>query len=223
MSPADLWSLRMDTRQVSRLTDINTDMRRETIMSTPVSFNFEGAGDSVQAWLFKPVNFEAGKKYPLAVLIHGGYVFSPPPNELHKPRIMVPNDCVCRACGACRVCVVCVIQSAGRLGGRLVVPLESPKLGRTRYAQCSLRSVGRSVLVDGHVFVVSEPKATAWSRSTRMARPAGARTSPTPCPVVRHKTTPDTHTLVPLAHDLESRSLLPQLGQIGAVVRLKTS
>lgn len=79
MSPADLWSLRMDTRQVSRLTDINADMRRETIMSTPVSFNFEGAGDSVQAWLFKPVNFEAGKKYPLAVLIHGGYVFSPPP------------------------------------------------------------------------------------------------------------------------------------------------
>lgn len=72
MSPADLWSLRMDTRQVSRLTDINADMRRETIMSTPVSFNFEGAGDSVQAWLFKPVNFEAGKKYPLAVLIHGG-------------------------------------------------------------------------------------------------------------------------------------------------------
>lgn len=73
MSPADLWSLRMDTRQVSRLTDINADLRRETIMSTPVSFNFEGAGDSVQAWLFKPVNFEAGKKYPLAVLIHGGY------------------------------------------------------------------------------------------------------------------------------------------------------
>jgi dipeptidyl aminopeptidase/acylaminoacyl peptidase len=74
MSPADLWSIRMDTKQVSRLTDVNADMQRAVVMSTPSSFYFEGAGDSVQAWLFKPVNFEAGKKYPLAVLIHGGCV-----------------------------------------------------------------------------------------------------------------------------------------------------
>lgn len=34
---------------------------------------FEGAGDyKVHAWVIKPSNFDAGKKYPLAYLIHGG-------------------------------------------------------------------------------------------------------------------------------------------------------
>jgi dipeptidyl aminopeptidase/acylaminoacyl peptidase len=39
----------------------------------PEEFWFEGArGDKVHGWLVKPVNFEEGKKYPVAFLVHGG-------------------------------------------------------------------------------------------------------------------------------------------------------
>ncbi len=37
------------------------------------SFTFEGAaGAQVQGWLLKPPGFEAGKKYPMTFLVHGG-------------------------------------------------------------------------------------------------------------------------------------------------------
>jgi dipeptidyl aminopeptidase/acylaminoacyl peptidase len=36
-------------------------------------FTFTGAkGDTVHAWTVKPIDFDAGKKYPLAFLVHGG-------------------------------------------------------------------------------------------------------------------------------------------------------
>ncbi|GAB5588022.1 Dipeptidyl-peptidase 5 [Umbelopsis nana] len=39
----------------------------------PEEFWFEGAlGDKVHGWLLKPANFEQGKKYPVAFLVHGG-------------------------------------------------------------------------------------------------------------------------------------------------------
>jgi len=72
MAPADIWSVKLSTRQVSRLTNTNAVLLEQTAMSTPSEFYFEGAGDRVQAWLMKPVGFEAGKKYPLVTLIHGG-------------------------------------------------------------------------------------------------------------------------------------------------------
>src|SRR5260370_41226503 len=37
------------------------------------SFTFAGwHGDTVQAWQVKPPNFDAGRKYPLLLLMHGG-------------------------------------------------------------------------------------------------------------------------------------------------------
>ena len=42
-------------------------------MSQPAEFHFTGTqGDQVQAWILKPVGWEAGKKYPVAFVIHGG-------------------------------------------------------------------------------------------------------------------------------------------------------
>ena len=35
-------------------------------------FYYDGAEQEIQAWLFKPSNFDASKKYPLAFLVHGG-------------------------------------------------------------------------------------------------------------------------------------------------------
>ncbi len=42
-------------------------------MGEPEQFSFKGAnGDTVYGWLTKPVGFQAGQKYPLAFIIHGG-------------------------------------------------------------------------------------------------------------------------------------------------------
>ena len=42
-------------------------------MGEAEQFSFEGAnGDTVYGWAVKPVGFQAGRKYPLAFLIHGG-------------------------------------------------------------------------------------------------------------------------------------------------------
>ena len=39
----------------------------------PEQFSFPGAGgDTVYGWAVKPAGYEAGKKYPVAFLIHGG-------------------------------------------------------------------------------------------------------------------------------------------------------
>jgi dipeptidyl aminopeptidase/acylaminoacyl peptidase len=71
--PAELYSVRADGRDARRLTDIN-DTRLATVkVGEPEQFTFGGAnGDTVHAWLVKPVDFDPARKYPVALLIHGG-------------------------------------------------------------------------------------------------------------------------------------------------------
>lgn len=75
ISPPDLWkfSLRIDSAEgLKQITKVNPNVTHE-IMSTPEKFYFEGANnDQVQGWIFKPLNWKPGKKYPLIHLIHGG-------------------------------------------------------------------------------------------------------------------------------------------------------
>jgi dipeptidyl aminopeptidase/acylaminoacyl peptidase len=55
------------------LTHVNEQLLSQIGMSNAESFSFRGAhGDSVEGSLVKPPNFEAGKKYPVKFLIHGG-------------------------------------------------------------------------------------------------------------------------------------------------------
>ena len=45
----------------------------DVVRSKPESIEYEGAnGRKIHGWLMKPVDFEAGKKYPLLLEIHGG-------------------------------------------------------------------------------------------------------------------------------------------------------
>jgi dipeptidyl aminopeptidase/acylaminoacyl peptidase len=56
-----------------RLTHLNDAILSQAAMSPLESFWFPGAnGDKVQGFLVKPPNFDAGKKYPVKFLIHGG-------------------------------------------------------------------------------------------------------------------------------------------------------
>jgi dipeptidyl aminopeptidase/acylaminoacyl peptidase len=55
------------------LTHINDSRLAEVSMTQADTFDFTGAhGDDVEAFMVKPPNFDAGKKYPVKFLIHGG-------------------------------------------------------------------------------------------------------------------------------------------------------
>eukprot|EP00842_Homolaphlyctis_polyrhiza_P002010 jgi/Hompol1/280/HPOL_003618-RA len=75
-SPNDIVLISTSTWGVSRLTEVNKEILSRVELSDPeasVEFWFKGAHkDDVHGWLFKPVNFDRKKRYPLAFLIHGG-------------------------------------------------------------------------------------------------------------------------------------------------------
>jgi dipeptidyl aminopeptidase/acylaminoacyl peptidase len=55
------------------VTHINDQLLSQIGMSEGETFSFTGAhGDSVEGFLVKPPNFDAGNKYPVKFLIHGG-------------------------------------------------------------------------------------------------------------------------------------------------------
>lgn len=55
------------------LTHTNDGLFSQRSMPSYESVSYKGAkGDSVQAWVVKPANFEEGKKYPFLYFIHGG-------------------------------------------------------------------------------------------------------------------------------------------------------
>jgi len=56
-----------------KVADLNTAVLSQVAMSPPESFWFLGANkERVEGFLVKPPNFDAGKKYPLKFLVHGG-------------------------------------------------------------------------------------------------------------------------------------------------------
>jgi dipeptidyl aminopeptidase/acylaminoacyl peptidase len=72
-SPAEIYSARVDGSDVKQLTHVTAERMKVARVSQPEEFTFKGANDeSVQAWLIKPLDFQEGKKYPVAFIIHGG-------------------------------------------------------------------------------------------------------------------------------------------------------
>lgn len=74
--PQDLWSgdfLNGSLKNLQQLTFVNKEALATFNLIKPEIFFFTGGyGDKVQGWVFKPINFDSNKKYPLAYLIHGG-------------------------------------------------------------------------------------------------------------------------------------------------------
>jgi dipeptidyl aminopeptidase/acylaminoacyl peptidase len=72
-SPAEIWSCAADGTDVRRVTNLNADRVAAARMGEYEPFTFPGwNGETVHAWLVKPVGFDAAKKWPVAFLIHGG-------------------------------------------------------------------------------------------------------------------------------------------------------
>ena len=71
--PAEIFTASSDGSNVRQLTHQNDSILSSVEINAPETFWFEGAeGTKVQAMLIRPPKFDAAKKYPLLVLLHGG-------------------------------------------------------------------------------------------------------------------------------------------------------
>ncbi|MBI1764971.1 MAG: S9 family peptidase [Acidobacteria bacterium] len=62
-----------DVTKLNKLVDVNKDVLAGVKLGEPEELWFTSKdGLKVQGWLIKPANYEAGKKYPLVLWIHGG-------------------------------------------------------------------------------------------------------------------------------------------------------
>jgi dipeptidyl aminopeptidase/acylaminoacyl peptidase len=72
-SPAELYAVANNGGDVRKLTDVNREALAATRMGKPEQFTFIGAnGETVYAYIVRPADFDAGKKYPVAFFVHGG-------------------------------------------------------------------------------------------------------------------------------------------------------
>ncbi len=69
----DIYVLDAKTRKLTRLTSVNDALFSELQLPQSEEFWYTSFdGRKINGWIVKPVGFEAGKKYPLIVEIHGG-------------------------------------------------------------------------------------------------------------------------------------------------------
>jgi dipeptidyl aminopeptidase/acylaminoacyl peptidase len=72
-APADLFSVSVEGTDARQLTRVNQEALASIRFGDTEPFTFTGAnGDTVYGYLTKPVDFDPKKKYPVALLIHGG-------------------------------------------------------------------------------------------------------------------------------------------------------
>ncbi|TCN82336.1 alpha/beta hydrolase family protein [Shewanella fodinae] len=73
VEPGDLWSMNADGQDLQRLTDVNRAKLNKIKFGDFQQFSFKGwNNEEVFGYWLKPANFEEGKKYPVAFLVHGG-------------------------------------------------------------------------------------------------------------------------------------------------------
>jgi len=73
MSPAELYSVIPDGSDIKQITEINKEKIAAARMGQYEQFTFTGWNDeTVYCYIVKPADFDPGKKYPVAFLIHGG-------------------------------------------------------------------------------------------------------------------------------------------------------
>jgi dipeptidyl aminopeptidase/acylaminoacyl peptidase len=73
IAPTEVFTSRSDGSAARELSQHNAGRLASIEMNPPESFWYEGAGGTrVQGMLIRPPHFDASKKYPLLLLIHGG-------------------------------------------------------------------------------------------------------------------------------------------------------
>lgn len=71
--PNEVYTVDVTGGEPKAITHMNDEFLAGVELTAPEEFWFAGAGGTkVQGWLLRPPNFEASKKYPVAVILHGG-------------------------------------------------------------------------------------------------------------------------------------------------------
>jgi len=71
--PFDVYVSDRDAKNMKRISDFNYTWVQTKKLSLPEKKSFtNNQGMAIEYWIMKPVNYEAGKKYPLLLEIHGG-------------------------------------------------------------------------------------------------------------------------------------------------------
>ncbi len=71
--PEEICSIGKDGRFLTQITRANDSLFATIDIPAPQSVWYDGAGGTkIQAWLFLPPGFDASKKYPLVLMVHGG-------------------------------------------------------------------------------------------------------------------------------------------------------
>ncbi|MDP7690690.1 MAG: S9 family peptidase [Vicinamibacterales bacterium] len=71
--PVELFTVRHDGSDLRQITRVNEERLAVLTLGDHEQFSFAGAaGDTVYAQIVKPADFDAGRTYPVAFLIHGG-------------------------------------------------------------------------------------------------------------------------------------------------------
>jgi len=72
-SPTELYMADRDGRNERRITTFNEALSREIAFSSGERFTFQSVGGlEVEGWVMHPYGYDASKKYPLVLYIHGG-------------------------------------------------------------------------------------------------------------------------------------------------------
>ena len=71
--PTELFVANLDGTGERKLTSFNDAVNKEVAWSDAERFTYKSVGDlEIEGWLMKPYGYEAGKKYPVVLYIHGG-------------------------------------------------------------------------------------------------------------------------------------------------------
>ena len=71
--PTELYVANADGSGERKLTSFNDKLVNEVAFSDAERFTYRSVGNlEIEAWLMKPYGYEAGKKYPVVLYIHGG-------------------------------------------------------------------------------------------------------------------------------------------------------
>ena len=72
-SPAEIYTSNVDGTGLTALTSVNSQLMSRANLKPAEEVEWTGAvGKKIHGYILKPTNFDASKKYPLVVLIHGG-------------------------------------------------------------------------------------------------------------------------------------------------------
>lgn len=72
-SPTEIYTSNVDGTGLTTLTSVNSQLMSRANLKPAEEVEWTGAvGKKIHGYILKPTNFDASKKYPLVVLIHGG-------------------------------------------------------------------------------------------------------------------------------------------------------